>query len=419
VPGPAGPQGAKGDTGAQGVQGPQGVKGDTGATGTQGPPGSTGPTGPTGQPIFVQDTPPVGVPNSTLWWESDTGALFLYYMDPNTTQWVQVNAAGMPEAPTDGKPYVRQSAAWFDLTATLNAYIDQAELTAQLGNYLPLAGGTITGALAVNSWLSVSGQYITVPNGYISVVNNIAAQYCVAGSGGSQPGGLLGYSAGNNYYGIVGYTAQGNSFYGSGRIYGSEEIHANSYVRSLGQTAILVGHPVNTSTANCQISTGGTVARTTSSTRHKKDIERMEDEYGDKILKLEPIFYRPKDTDDPEGWSRFGFSAEQCHSIDCRFAASDKKVARDENGKTKLETKMMPVPNPEHLAWSVLPTEQRAKILPPEPTIMAEQLTGEVVYIEGELEQIGHDLNGIVAGLVNLVQRQEARIAALEAALGV
>ena len=36
----------------------------------------------------VSDTPPTGVPVSTLWWESDSGALFINYQDPNSTQWV-------------------------------------------------------------------------------------------------------------------------------------------------------------------------------------------------------------------------------------------------------------------------------------------------------------------------------------------
>lgn len=44
----AGPQGPKGDVGAQGPAGPVGAKGDTGATGPQGPAGATGPIGPQG-----------------------------------------------------------------------------------------------------------------------------------------------------------------------------------------------------------------------------------------------------------------------------------------------------------------------------------------------------------------------------------
>lgn len=57
VPGPAGPQGEKGDTGPQGPKGekgdigpagPQGEKGDTGPAGPEGPKGDTGPQGPAG-----------------------------------------------------------------------------------------------------------------------------------------------------------------------------------------------------------------------------------------------------------------------------------------------------------------------------------------------------------------------------------
>ena len=46
--GAIGPQGPKGDTGATGPAGPQGLKGDTGATGATGPKGDTGATGATG-----------------------------------------------------------------------------------------------------------------------------------------------------------------------------------------------------------------------------------------------------------------------------------------------------------------------------------------------------------------------------------
>jgi hypothetical protein len=48
-----------------------------------------GPMGPVGASIaYVSDTPPTGVPDNTLWWESDTGNLYLYYNDGNTKQWV-------------------------------------------------------------------------------------------------------------------------------------------------------------------------------------------------------------------------------------------------------------------------------------------------------------------------------------------
>ena len=68
-PGPAGPQGLKGDTGAVGPAGPQGLKGDTGAAGPAGPrglKGDTGATGPAGPNVagmvafFARATAPAG-----------------------------------------------------------------------------------------------------------------------------------------------------------------------------------------------------------------------------------------------------------------------------------------------------------------------------------------------------------------------
>jgi len=44
--------------------------------------------------VVVSDTPPVGQKPNILWWESDTGNLFINYDDGNSVQWVQI--AGVP-----------------------------------------------------------------------------------------------------------------------------------------------------------------------------------------------------------------------------------------------------------------------------------------------------------------------------------
>jgi len=38
--------------------------------------------------VLVSDTPPVGAPDKSFWWESDSGQLYLRYNDGNSTQWV-------------------------------------------------------------------------------------------------------------------------------------------------------------------------------------------------------------------------------------------------------------------------------------------------------------------------------------------
>jgi hypothetical protein len=85
VPGPAGPAGPQGEPGDQGAQGPQGAAGAPGPAGPQGPQGEPGVGVAT---VSVSDTPPAGAPDDTLWWESDTGLLYVFYNDGTSKQWV-------------------------------------------------------------------------------------------------------------------------------------------------------------------------------------------------------------------------------------------------------------------------------------------------------------------------------------------
>jgi hypothetical protein len=64
--------------------------------------------------VITLDTPPASKVDGKLWWETDTGNLYLLYDDGNSQQWVQVNggSSGVPEAPLDGSQYGRQSANW-------------------------------------------------------------------------------------------------------------------------------------------------------------------------------------------------------------------------------------------------------------------------------------------------------------------
>ena len=89
--GATGPQGATGigTTGATGVTGPQGATGigTTGATGVQ---GATGPV----LTIATSETAPVNPVPGALWWSSNLGTLFFYYVDSDSSQWVNAVAAG-------------------------------------------------------------------------------------------------------------------------------------------------------------------------------------------------------------------------------------------------------------------------------------------------------------------------------------
>jgi hypothetical protein len=41
-----------------------------------------------GSSIYISDTTPTGAPANSLWWESDTGMLYVNYNDGDSTQWV-------------------------------------------------------------------------------------------------------------------------------------------------------------------------------------------------------------------------------------------------------------------------------------------------------------------------------------------
>jgi hypothetical protein len=50
-----------------------------------------------GANVYVQDTAPVGATAGSLWWQSSTGLLFVYYNDGTSTQWVY--ASGVATVP--------------------------------------------------------------------------------------------------------------------------------------------------------------------------------------------------------------------------------------------------------------------------------------------------------------------------------
>jgi hypothetical protein len=452
----------------------------------------------------VSDTPPVGVPLQTLWWNSSQGGLYIDYQDRDSRQWVMVNAPGMPEANKDGKPYARMNGAWFDLTATFAAAIDATELAAalapyalitsvtpkadksyvdaqlatkanasSLAAYLPLVGGTITGGLTVNSILTSGGElrtnsgilrlsadlnrylywdgssyslggwgtiwttgnlnpalYLPLAGGTLTgslAINGsmscATAMACTA-SGGNHAfvaigsgaaGGVLGYPQGTAIYGALSY--QGYGLYTPYALYvgqtgtfaGAISVGGNCIVTGV-LTSTYAGNNTSTNSANCTIGTNGTFGRTTSSVAYKTDIELMEDEYADKVLLLEPIFYRPgPNTVDRQDWSRFGFSAEGAYAADFRFSYCE------EGALISYEKITEEHPTDEWTWWNAQPEEQRG----PEPVrnyIVERQ--GPAVY-DDTVTPVQHDLNAIVAALLNVVKRQNARIAALEAASGV
>ena len=71
---------------------------------------------------------------------------------------------------------------------------------------------------------------------------------------------------------------------------------------------------------NANISSDGALFVPSSSIRYKKDIETLNSEFADNVLKLRPVFYRPKESNgDPDYYSWYGLIAEEVHDIEPRL----------------------------------------------------------------------------------------------------
>lgn len=102
-------------------------------------------------PVFISDTPPPNAVCGDIWYESDTGSLFVYYKDVDSTQWVQVGGNG-------------------DL-ATLD--------------YLPLSGGTMSGQIDFNALTAVN--LANPVNAQDAVTKNYVDSKDIAIVGGTPP----------------------------------------------------------------------------------------------------------------------------------------------------------------------------------------------------------------------------------------
>ena len=60
------------------------------ATNIKGPPGPPGSSANAG--AFIGPEPPPEPAVGALWWESDSGQMFIWYQDINSSQWVPTNA---------------------------------------------------------------------------------------------------------------------------------------------------------------------------------------------------------------------------------------------------------------------------------------------------------------------------------------
>ena len=142
--------------------------------------------------------------------------------------------------------------------------------------------------------------------------------------------------------------------------------------------------------ANLHISATGEMYRSTSSLRYKTDVEDMDEAWADKVLELRPVWFRSTCTDDNPAWSHWGLIAEEVAEIDPRLVQYGDVYETDEDGALVYDVE------------SVLGDDG-------EPT------TRKAPRVEAADQPVGVAYDRIVPALLSVIQRLEARVAALEA----
>jgi len=92
------------------------------------------------------------------------------------------------------------------------------------------------------------------------------------------------------------------------------------------------------SASNVVVDSNGRLYRSTSSLKYKEVIEPMTLDWAKKVLMFEPILYKPTDNQQEEGWTYYGFGAEQVASIDPRYVHMEKPITGydDDTGQPVL-----------------------------------------------------------------------------------
>lgn len=142
---------------------------------------------------------------------------------------------------------------------------------------------------------------------------------------------------------------------------------------SITTTLRVIGHGTTASAANVFIDSGtGLISRSTSSLAYKRDVEPMDPSAADALLGVRTIWYRSAIETDRQDWSWYGLAAEDLARIDPRL-----------------------------VQWGYLPADYRKD--------------GQL-RSRARLRPVGVAYDRLTVPILNILQRIEKRLAALEAA---
>ena len=205
-----------------------------------------------------------------------------------------------------------------------------------------MRAGTLANAIALKedevelnaTTIDINGNIVIPDNGYIGSTSDTDA-IRISGAGLLTLPGSTTYLGGTTYGVQVANGAlrsQGSTNNSSKyAIYCANSDNTRTfYVRNDG--LISTGNDGNSpyynttgTAANMFVNSSGSLYRSTSSARFKTNVESIEDAWADKILDMQPIYYKSIATGDvgvmPENWTHYGFSAEQVATVDPRLVS--------------------------------------------------------------------------------------------------
>jgi hypothetical protein len=362
----------------------------------------------------ISDTPPASPSQGQTWWESDTGAFNISYNDGNTTQWVQINASGFPEAPSDGSFYGRANGAW--VIGASKTYIDNADAGKASGPASAHDNGVVrfdgtTGKLIQDSNTTLDdsgnltlGGFLTTATYVVSSAANLYLGTNGAGTISFRPNGI-GSATGEVYVNSL-----GNLIADSGIVRSTQFGSTGAFIGySAATDCYLRPNGGGSTSGQLRLSTNGVLVMvhdtqqkptagqwSASSDARIKNVLRDYEGGLEAILALRPRVFTYKGNDTSED------------------------PAIDASGNRSELTPLVPYPTSPHHQLAVDQSErvgliaQEAQVAMPDIVTVSDITT----WIDGIEVNDALDVNptNIMYALVNAVKALAARVEALEAA---
>jgi hypothetical protein len=172
--------------------------------------------------------------------------------------------------------------------------------------------------------------------------------------------------------------------------------------------------------ADMHVASTGLFYRSTSSARYKTQVEDVVDSYADDILNLRPVWYRSLCADDRSDWSHYGFIAEEVAEIDPRLVFYGYTYETDSSGAIVYDSEPVLDDDGNQTYKQIEGVDENGDPTFTDGDAITRKTDPRIASLDSDgnpvLRPDGVQYDRIVPLLINIIKRQDTRIAALEAA---